>query len=318
MLPQVAFEKSVTTTSEASIALNMVKEDQNKFDIVICNVHMPDMDDSKLFELAELKPLIMMSTKLDMNLLKRGFAHGACEYMRKPVRLEELQNIWQHVIKREVFNKNSAKGKGQKRNVSVNNDEPSATKKSRLVWTTELHQKFLEAVNELGGLKKANPTKIQKQMNIEGLTRENVASHLRMYWKYMKRAENSSLASKEANIVTASSGQNSENNFQNADPSAQNKPPVYYWSVELHLKFLQVINQHGLEFLDKADHEEILKLMNVPKLDRENFNYHLQKYRHFIKTRGCDQKELLANMILGYQLVKEFNVPSANVFFPHS
>ncbi|CAI7860478.1 unnamed protein product, partial [Closterium sp. NIES-53] len=59
-------------------------------------------------------------------------------------------------------------------------------KKPRLVWTAELHSRFMSAVNHLG-VKNAVPTTILKLMNVEGMTRENVASHLQKYRLYLKR-----------------------------------------------------------------------------------------------------------------------------------
>ena len=72
-------------------------------------------------------------------------------------------------------------------------DEPSsgvsasrASKKPRLVWTPELHMRFMNAVNHLG-IKHAVPKTILQLMNVEGMTRENVASHLQKYRLYLKR-----------------------------------------------------------------------------------------------------------------------------------
>ncbi|RZB46556.1 Two-component response regulator ORR23 [Glycine soja] len=51
------------------------------------------------------------------------------------------------------------------------------TKKPRLVWKQELHQQFVEAVMQIA-LDKAKSKRIIEAMNILGLTREQVASHL--------------------------------------------------------------------------------------------------------------------------------------------
>ncbi|KAI4376739.1 hypothetical protein MLD38_014466 [Melastoma candidum] len=59
-------------------------------------------------------------------------------------------------------------------------------KKPRFIWTTEAHNQFLEAVRELG-YAKAVPTKILALMNVEGLTRENVASHLQKFRLHIKK-----------------------------------------------------------------------------------------------------------------------------------
>lgn len=58
--------------------------------------------------------------------------------------------------------------------------------KPRLVWTQELHNRFINAVNHLG-VKNAVPKSILQLMNVEGMTRENVASHLQKYRLYLKK-----------------------------------------------------------------------------------------------------------------------------------
>lgn len=52
-------------------------------------------------------------------------------------------------------------------------------KKARLVWTQELHNRFINALSHLG-LKNAVPKNILTLMNVDGMTRENVASHLQV------------------------------------------------------------------------------------------------------------------------------------------
>ncbi|XP_076943265.1 transcription factor BOA-like [Bidens hawaiensis] len=60
------------------------------------------------------------------------------------------------------------------------------SKRQRLVWTPQLHKRFIEVVAHLG-VKNAVPKTIMQLMNVEGLTRENVASHLQKYRLYLKR-----------------------------------------------------------------------------------------------------------------------------------
>ncbi|XP_074562027.1 transcription factor PCL1-like [Curcuma longa] len=70
------------------------------------------------------------------------------------------------------------------------NEEQSARsqKRPRLVWTPQLHKRFVDVVTHLG-IKNAVPKTIMQLMNVEGLTRENVASHLQKYRLYLKRKE---------------------------------------------------------------------------------------------------------------------------------
>ncbi|CAN6471718.1 unnamed protein product [Victoria cruziana] len=70
------------------------------------------------------------------------------------------------------------------------NDDQSARtlKRPRLVWTPQLHKRFVDVVAHLG-IKSAVPKTIMQLMNVEGLTRENVASHLQKYRLYLKRMQ---------------------------------------------------------------------------------------------------------------------------------
>lgn len=69
-------------------------------------------------------------------------------------------------------------------------DDPSARtlKRPRLVWTPQLHKRFVDVVAHLG-IKNAVPKTIMQLMNVDGLTRENVASHLQKYRLYLKRMQ---------------------------------------------------------------------------------------------------------------------------------
>ncbi|XP_073137717.1 two-component response regulator ARR2 isoform X3 [Henckelia pumila] len=192
---------------------------------------MPDMDGFKLLEHVGLEmdlPVIMMSADDSKNVVMKGVTHGACDYLIKPVRMEALKNIWQHVVRKKKnewrdkdLEQSGSAGDGtmqQKPSEDVeyspsanegnwksvkkrkekdeeeegeDRDEASTLKKPRVVWSVELHQQFVTAVNQLG-IDKAVPKKILELMNVPGLTRENVASHLQKYRLYLRRLSGAS------------------------------------------------------------------------------------------------------------------------------
>ncbi|KAH9795005.1 putative two-component response regulator-like APRR6 [Citrus sinensis] len=69
--------------------------------------------------------------------------------------------------------------KGKEMNEN-NNGHVKKKRKPRIVWTSELHLKFIEAVSSLGDIK-ARPKLILQKMNVPGLTQRQVASHLQNY-----------------------------------------------------------------------------------------------------------------------------------------
>ncbi|KAG6527431.1 transcription factor PCL1-like [Zingiber officinale] len=72
-------------------------------------------------------------------------------------------------------------------------EPPRTLKRPRLVWTPQLHKRFVDAVAHLG-IANAVPKTIMQIMGVEGLTRENVASHLQKYRLYLKRVKMQGLA----------------------------------------------------------------------------------------------------------------------------
>ncbi|CAN1247453.1 Two-component response regulator ARR2 [Linum perenne] len=227
----------VKKCSRAEEALSILRQNRNGYDIVISDVHMPDMDGFKLLELVGLEmdlPVIMMSADDSKNVVLKGVTHGACDYLIKPVRIEALKNIWQHVVRKkknewkEMEQSGSAEegdtrqpkqsddadysssaNEGNWRNSKrrkeddeegEDRDDTSTLKKPRVVWSVELHQQFVAAVNQLG-IDKAVPKRILEMMNVPGLTRENVASHLQKYRLYLRRL--SGVSQHQSNLVNS-------------------------------------------------------------------------------------------------------------------
>jgi len=203
---------AVTTQSNGQDALALLRKRQedgnDQFDLVLSDVYMPDMDGFRLLEAIALElelPVIMMSSDGDTNVVLRGVTHGAVDFLIKPVRIEELRNVWQHVIRRRSVHisrtgddsaadydgdsrTHGTKRKTETEALRAEHESVSGSKKARVVWSVEMHQQFVTAVNMLG-IDKAVPKRILDLMNVEGLTRENVASHLQKYRLYLKRVE---------------------------------------------------------------------------------------------------------------------------------
>lgn len=196
-------------------ALSLLKKSGKIFDIVLSSFNMPDMNGYELLErIGRVEvdiPIIMMSTENKKDIIRHSVMHGARDFLIKPIGGEVIQSLWKHVIKQKHNGRLTKMGsiedvepelkqshrcgltsslnikvyaklkrpRGEEAGV-YDTDDILTPKKSRLVWSADLHQKFVTVVTQLG-TDKATPSTILRLMNVPGLTRANIASHLQKY-----------------------------------------------------------------------------------------------------------------------------------------
>ncbi|KAE8707062.1 putative Serine/threonine-protein kinase SAPK10 [Hibiscus syriacus] len=66
------------------------------------------------------------------------------------------------------------------------------SRKRRRRWSPELHRRFVEALQQLGGSKVATPKQIRELMQVDGLTNDEVKSHLQKYRLHFRKLPASS------------------------------------------------------------------------------------------------------------------------------
>ncbi|KAK4763865.1 hypothetical protein SAY87_013303 [Trapa incisa] len=66
-------------------------------------------------------------------------------------------------------------------------DLTEAKRKQRRCWSPELHRRFLQALQQLGGSHAATPKQIRELMKVDGLTNDEVKSHLQKYRLHSRR-----------------------------------------------------------------------------------------------------------------------------------
>ena len=72
------WEFSVTKCNRAEIALSLLRENRNGYDIVISDVHMPDMDGFKLLEHIGLEMDLPVISKFPFVVASYGFNDLSC------------------------------------------------------------------------------------------------------------------------------------------------------------------------------------------------------------------------------------------------
>lgn len=114
----------------------------------------------------------VMSSNGDTATVMKYITNGASDFLIKPLRIEELKNIWQHVFRKQIGAEhrkcNNAEHVDQLPYRTMGITEATATldseirenngtvtdirdlRKSRLSWTMQLHRQFIAAVNSLG------------------------------------------------------------------------------------------------------------------------------------------------------------------------
>ncbi|PRQ57789.1 putative transcription factor MYB-HB-like family [Rosa chinensis] len=114
--------------------------------------------------------------------------------------MDSLKNLWQFAFKNnrnvviditkeesnthvesqaKIPNSERERSEGMDNYVEKDSNCSTAFTKRRVIWTDELHHRFLQAV-KLIGIDGARPKKIIQLMNVPGLMRRNVSSHLQV------------------------------------------------------------------------------------------------------------------------------------------
>ncbi|XP_039065750.1 transcription factor HHO6-like isoform X2 [Hibiscus syriacus] len=70
---------------------------------------------------------------------------------------------------------------------SASNQQQQTGRKQRRCWSPELHRRFVNALQQLGGSQVATPKQIRKLMQVDGLTNDEVKSHLQKYRLHTRR-----------------------------------------------------------------------------------------------------------------------------------
>ncbi|KAG0467543.1 hypothetical protein HPP92_018501 [Vanilla planifolia] len=206
----------VTATNCPASALSILREEGTEINLLVINVEMKAMSSIEFLHTISKEfsiPFILMSSDSSSEAMIQGIKMGACYFFEKPLEIDIAKSIWKHTVikkisqsegsklpsleKKDNQDKKKMKNKGmnqllirvKRKRYEEKYDDLVGSKKRRLIWTDELEKKFAEAVELLG--KAAIPSRIMKLMNVKGLQRNHVASHLQKYRLRKEREQDS-------------------------------------------------------------------------------------------------------------------------------
>ncbi|XP_052193766.1 two-component response regulator ARR18-like [Diospyros lotus] len=207
-------------------ALTAIKEKKDSLNLIITNVHQSNTEGIEILQYIEKQlniPVISMPPSESTRLASVELSRATQLYLVKSLSVSNFKVLWQRAHEKAAGkatsdpsvslvqagaiearvedtssffkasrahqnqNRIEAGDKHDKSEESSRDDFPRE-RKPRIVWTDLLHNKFLEAVDILWP-DMAFLNKVLEVMNVPGLTKENVASHLQKYRACMKRAQ---------------------------------------------------------------------------------------------------------------------------------
>ncbi|KAI3797488.1 hypothetical protein L1987_32745 [Smallanthus sonchifolius] len=210
----------VTCVDHSAAALRLLSETNNQFDLLMIDSGMSDVDTHTVLRLTKSMDIlsVVMSEQENDAFIHEVFKSGAFLVVKRPLTVEAVRHIRQDVIRKRMHaheqceNKNVViknatqdieiqesrssgcrkKGRRVQRKRVIQssddddddddyNDDSSMKKKICVEWTDELHEKFVNAIRQLGE-GRCFPKKILDLMGVPGLTRMQVASHLQTFF----------------------------------------------------------------------------------------------------------------------------------------
>ncbi|KAI3967268.1 hypothetical protein MKX01_006835 [Papaver californicum] len=90
-------------------------------------------------------------------------------------------------------------------------------RKQRRCWSPELHRRFVSALQQLGGSQVATPKQIRELMHVDGLTNDEVKSHLQKYRLHVNRVPSVSSTLGNHSVIIVGDSWVAQDPYENED-----------------------------------------------------------------------------------------------------
>ncbi|KAF7123477.1 hypothetical protein RHSIM_Rhsim12G0086600 [Rhododendron simsii] len=283
---------NVKTTKFLSVALSMIQEGENEFDLVMADTGMKGMDIFTFLKRILVRsdmPIIFMSSDEDFDMVTKALCEGACFFLHKPIRRWDIINVWQHVYRKRTFSQKIGSRKGDLGKEVPENDprgnkitvvDSSFKNIERNDFlgtgnkTTSIDRRGKSRIEVEGGLRKVCGNQDQespREARIAIVERVNQGMPSRkrgIGTSYGGRSEERSDSKDLESVEDGSEGKDSDD-----DSSSLKKRSRMKWTPSLHLKFLDAVSSMGD---GKVHPRTLLRRMNQPELSLRHVASHLQ------------------------------------------
>ncbi|KAL9396851.1 hypothetical protein Peur_011104 [Populus x canadensis] len=228
MLQAFGYEVTTATRATDALHILREKEDEINLILIETHLPDMDQYEiiETVRAMSSSLPIVVFSADNNLSAMLGWLYKGAALYLMKPIVKKDVKNLWQLTYRKKkkttissvgsnsfhaglaeenassvtagipsllsTMGQSDQMGKRKELEETDNDDEDNdnltVLKKPELVWTNELHNRFLQAIRILG-VDGAHPKKILQHMNVAGLKKENVSSHLQKFRLSLKREQ---------------------------------------------------------------------------------------------------------------------------------
>ncbi|MBA0740865.1 hypothetical protein Gogos_014050 [Gossypium gossypioides] len=160
----------------------MLKAKPHNIDLILTEVDLPSISGFALLtlimehEICKSIPVIMMSSQHSISTVYKCMLRGAADYLVKPLRRNELRNLWQHVWRRQSLiasgNTSQEESVGQKKIEAISENNAASNRSSGCLVGGERNKEQTEKGSE------AQSTCTKPDMEAEDANMENMQEFL--------------------------------------------------------------------------------------------------------------------------------------------
>ncbi|XP_050384805.1 two-component response regulator-like APRR5 [Argentina anserina] len=142
----------VAAVADGLKAWEILKTRSHKIDLILMEVDLPSISGFALHtlimehEICKNIPVIMMSSQDSINTVYKCMTRGVSDYLVKPIRKNELRNLWQHVWRRQSLARNNPQDEsvGQQKIEGTSDNDVAINESSGYVACAQRNKENIE------------------------------------------------------------------------------------------------------------------------------------------------------------------------------